>query len=85
MSKEIFKEEKVFIQHDIENKQLKEENWQLRKEESEELRKENEQLRSNNVAKNVKIKELIDKVLKKIRVRQIIILIGLTKKSLKIF
>ena len=80
MSKEIFKEEKVFIQHDIENKQLKEENWQLRKEESEELRKENEQLRSNNVAKNVKIKELIDKVLKKIRVRQIIILIGLTKK-----
>ena len=92
MSKEIFKEEKVFIQHDIENKQLKEENWQLRKEESEKLRKkseklrkENEQLRSNNVAKNVKIKELIDKVLKKIRVRQIIILIGLTKKSLKIF
>ena len=85
MSKEIFKEEKVFIQHDIENKQLKEENWQLRKEESEKLRKENEQLRSNNAAKNVKIKELIDKVLKKIRVRQIIILIGLTKKSLKIF
>ena len=39
MSKEIFKEEKVFIQHDIENKQLKEENWQLRKEESEKLRK----------------------------------------------
>ena len=67
MSKEIFKEEKVFIQHDIEIKQLKEENWQLRKEESEKLRKkseklrkENEQLRSNNVAKNVKIKELID-------------------------
>ena len=39
MSKEIFKEEKVFIQHDIEIKQLKEENWQLRKEESEKLRK----------------------------------------------
>ena len=39
MSKEIFKEEKVSIQHDIEIKQLKEENWQLRKEESEKLRK----------------------------------------------
>ena len=83
MSKEIFKEEKVFIQHDVENKQLQEENWQLREEESEKLRKDNEQLRSNNVAKNVKIKESIDKVLKKRKV--IIILIGLTKKSLKIF
>ena len=37
MSEEIFKEEKIFTQHDVENKQLKEEN--------EKLRKENEQLR----------------------------------------
>ena len=42
MSEEIFKEEKVFTQHDVENKQLKEENQQL-KEGNEQLRKENEQ------------------------------------------
>ena len=41
MSEEIFKEEKVFAQHDVENKQLrKEENKKLRKEEREKLRKE---------------------------------------------
>ena len=51
MSKEIFKEEKVITQHDVENKQLKEEN--------EQLRKENEQLRKNNVAKDATIKESI--------------------------
>ena len=45
MSEEIFKKEKVFIQHNVENKQLKEENEKLRKEENEKLRKENEQLR----------------------------------------
>ena len=49
MSKEIFKEEKIFTQHDVENKQLKEEN--------EQLRKENGQLRKNNVVKNANIKE----------------------------
>ena len=32
ISEEIFTEEKMFTQHDIENKQLKEENEQLRKE-----------------------------------------------------
>ena len=53
MSKEIFKEEKIFTQHDVENKQLKEEN--------EQLRKENGQLRKNNVVKNANIKELIEK------------------------
>ena len=48
-SEEIFKEEKNFTQHDVENKQkLKEENKQLRK--------ENEQLRKNNVVKDVEIK-----------------------------
>ena len=67
MSEEIFKEEKIFTQHDVENKQLKEENEKLRKEENEKLRKEeneklkkeNEQLRKNNV--DVKIKESIEK------------------------
>ena len=53
MSEEIFKEEKFFIQHDIENKQLKEEN--------EQLRKENEQLIKNNLTKDAKIKESIKK------------------------
>ena len=64
MSKEIFKEGKVFIQSDVENKQLKEESEKLRneeneklrkeeseklkKEENEKLRKENEQLRKEN-------------------------------------
>ena len=32
LSKEIFKEENIFTQHDVENKQLKEENEKLRKE-----------------------------------------------------
>ena len=43
MSEEIFKEEKVFTQADVENKQLKEESEKLRKEEN-----ENEQLRKEN-------------------------------------
>ena len=47
---EIFKEEKKFTQHDVQNKELKEENKQL-KEENEQLRKENEQLRKNNKKK----------------------------------
>ena len=46
MSEEIFKEENIFTQHDLENKQLKEENQKLRKEDNEKLRKEeNEKLR----------------------------------------
>ena len=72
--------EEIFTQHDVENKQLKEEN--------EQLRKENEQLRKNNVVKDVEIKESIEKskeikVLINIKIWQIIILIGLTKISLK--
>ena len=39
-SEEIFKEENIFTQHDVENKQLRKENEQLRKEENEKLRKE---------------------------------------------
>ena len=60
-SEESFKEENIFTQHDVENKQLKEENEKLRKE-NEQLRKENEQLRKNNVVKDAKIKELIGKL-----------------------
>ena len=40
MSEEIFKEDKIFTQHNVENKQLKEESEKLRKEECEKLRKE---------------------------------------------
>ena len=76
MSEEIFKEEKFFRQHDVENKQLKEENEKLRKEENEKLRKEeneqlrkeneklrkeNEKLRKNNTVKDANIKESIEK------------------------
>ena len=43
-SKEMFKEEEIFTQYDVGNKQLKEEKEQL-KEENEQLRKENQQLR----------------------------------------
>ena len=66
--KEIFKEENIFAQHDVENKQLKEENEKLRSEENEKLRneneklrKENEKLRKNNVVKDAEIKESIEK------------------------
>ena len=66
MSKEIFNE-KVFIQHDVENEKLrKEESEKLRKEEnekvrkeSEKLRNENEQLKKKNVVKDATIKESI--------------------------
>ena len=56
--------EENFTQHDVENKQLKEENEKLRKEENEKLRKENEQLRKNNVVKDATIKEPIEKPIK---------------------
>ena len=39
MSEKIFKEENIFTQHNVENKQLKEENNKLRKEENEKLKK----------------------------------------------
>ena len=45
MSEEIFKEENMFTQHDVENKQLKDENEKLQNEENEKLRnEENEKL-----------------------------------------
>ena len=68
MSEDIFKEEKFITQHDIENKQLKEENEKVEsrkeenkklKKENEKLKKENEQWRKNNV--DSKIKESIEK------------------------
>ena len=70
MNKSLFQyQEKIITQHDVENKQLKEENEKLRKEENEklrkeeneQLRKENEQLRKNNVVKDAEIKESIEK------------------------
>ena len=76
MSEEIFKEENIFTQNDVENKQLKKENEKLRKEENkqlkeenEKLRNENEQLRKNNLVKDAKIKKPIEKILKKIKIR----------------
>ena len=52
-SEEIFKEKKIFTQHDVENKQLKDE--------IEQLRKENEQLRKINIVKDAIIKESMKK------------------------
>ena len=60
MSEEIFKEENIFTQPNVENKQLKEENEKFRKE-NEQLRNENEKLRKNNVVKDSEIKESIEK------------------------
>ena len=57
----ILTSEEIFTQHDLENKQLKEENEKLRKEKNEQLRKENEQLRKNNAVKDATIKESIKK------------------------
>ena len=75
MSEDIFKVEKVFVQHDVENKQLKEEkeklrkeeNEKLRKDESEKLRKENEQLRKKNeqLRKNNIVKDADAKLIEK--------------------
>ena len=50
----ILMSEESFIQHDVENKQLKEENEKLRKE------NENEQFKKNIIVKDANIKELIE-------------------------
>ena len=64
-----FQEENIFTQHDVENKQLKEDNEKLKKEENEKVRKEeneklrkekNEQLRKNNIVKDADVKESIE-------------------------
>ena len=58
MSEEIFIEDKIFTQHNVENKQLKEESEKLRKEECEKLRKEeSEKLRREENEKLRKKKE----------------------------
>ena len=58
ISEEIFKEDKIFTQHNVENKQLKEESEKLRKEECEKLRKEeSEKLRREENEKLRKKKE----------------------------
>ena len=54
-------DENIFTQHNVKNKQLKQENENLRKEENEKLRKEHEKLRKNNVVKDAEIKESIEK------------------------
>ena len=43
MSEEIFKEEKIITQHDVENKQLKEENGKEVKEENEKVESRKEE------------------------------------------
>ena len=55
MSDEVFKEEKIITQHDVKNKQLKQENEKVesikvefRKEENEKFKKENEKLKKEN-------------------------------------
>ena len=54
MSEEIFKEERNIILHDVENKQLKEENEKVRKEENEKVesrKEENEKVERRKVEK----------------------------------
>ena len=57
MSKEIFKEEKVFIQPVVENKQLKEQNEKLRKEENEKLRNKESEKLSEEESENEQIRK----------------------------
>ena len=64
MSKEIFKDECIFTQHDVENEQLKEENEKLRNEEKENEKENengNEKLRKE---KNEKLRKEEEKQLK---------------------
>ena len=51
--------EKKFIQHDVENKQLKEENKKLNVNENEN-ENENEKFKKNKIVKDANIKELIE-------------------------
>ena len=65
MSKEIFKEEKIITQYDVENKQLKKRKWKIKKrkwewETQEMTNDENEQLKKKNIVKDANIKELIE-------------------------
>ena len=68
MNKSLFQCQENFTQHDVENKELKEENEKSRKEnerlrkenEKQELTNENEQFKKNNIVKDAHIKELIE-------------------------
>ena len=56
MSKEIFKKEKVFTQHNVENKQLKEKSEKEKKEECEKVKKEeNENVKKEENEKLIKV------------------------------
>ena len=61
MSEEIFKEQKIITQRDVENKQLKEENEKVESRKVESRKEENEKLRKNNV--DAKTKESIEKLI----------------------
>ena len=67
MSENIFKEEKSFTQHDVENKQLKEESEKLRKEKKWEIKKRNWAIKKRKkpikkiTVKYAEIKESIEK------------------------
>ena len=62
MSEEIFIKENISTQHDVENKQLNEENEKVRKEENEKVRKgENEKLRKEENEKLKKENEQLRK------------------------
>ena len=68
MSEEIFKEEKIITQHDVENKQLKEENEKLRKEnENEKLETRNEKLEMTNENKQFEKNKIIKEEPKEIK------------------
>ena len=67
-SEEIFKEEKIFTQHDVENKQLKEENEKLRKEnENEKLETRNEKVEMTNENKQFKKNNIVKEEPKEIK------------------
>ena len=80
MNKSLFlKSGQSFIQHDVENKQLKEENGKLRKEnENEKLETRNEKVEMTNENKQFKKNNIIKEKLKRRKV-----LIGVIKISLK--
>ena len=61
MSEDIFKEENIFTQYDVENKQSNKENEKSKKEQNEKLKEEDEQLRKNNVVKDSEIEESLEK------------------------
>ena len=73
MPEKIFKEGNIFTQHDVKNKQLKEENEKLRKEENVKLRKEeNENLRKEENEKSKKENEQLRKENEQLRKNNVV-------------